>query len=312
MIHIAEIWHDYTLRTVLLGTALFGITSALIGCFTFMQKQSLLGDVISHATLPGIVLAFFFTHSKQPIVLLIGGTISALLGTLLMHVIIKKTTLKKDAALGIILSVFFGFGLVLLTFLQQFPDAQHGLLIKYIFGNATTLMQEDVYLMAGVSLCIFATLALFWKESVMIAFNTDYARHIGYNTAALHSLLILLTIICIIVGLQLVGVVLMSSFLIAPAAAARQWTTRFSMMALLAMLFGFISAVSGTLISAQYEQIPTGPMIVVVASFIVFISLMIAPKRGVYQKIKRKIHTQKHVPVCPIGNTNSRMHQNGN
>lgn len=296
---IADLWNDYTLRTILMGTALFGITSALIGCFTFMQKQSLLGDVISHATLPGIVLASFLTKGKQPSMLLFGGTISALMGTLLMHLIIKKTTLKKDAALGIILSVFFGFGLVLLTWLQKFPDAQHGMLTKYIFGNATTLMQEDVYLIASVSLCIMLMLSIFWKECVLLAFDTAYAQHINYPTVALHSLLIVLTILCIIVGLQLVGVVLMSSFLIAPAAAARQWTTQFIHMVILAMCFGFTSSVCGTIISARCEQIPTGPMIVVVASVIVFVSLIIAPKRGVYQKIRRKFLTHKHMPECP-------------
>ncbi|MEX0849151.1 MAG: metal ABC transporter permease [Candidatus Dependentiae bacterium] len=295
-----DICMDYTLRTIIIGTALFGITSAIIGSFAFMQKQSLLGDVISHATLPGIVLAFFFTQSKQPIVLLMGGALSAILGTSLMYVIIQKTTLKKDAALGIILSVFFGFGLVLLTWVQQFPNAQHGMLIKYIFGNASTLMQHDLHVIGFVCLLICTTIALLWKECKLVVFDAAYAQCIGYPVLTIQCILIFLTIICIIVGLQLVGVILMSSFLIAPSAAARQWTTKFGSMVLLAMFFGFFSSVSGALISAQYEQLPTGPVIVVVASIIVFISLMCAPKRGVYKKIKRQRTINRHIPECPL------------
>jgi manganese/zinc/iron transport system permease protein len=133
-----------------------------------------------------------------------------------------------------------------------------------------------------------------------VVFDAHYARHTGYPVLAIQCILIFLTIVCIIVGLQLVGVVLMSSFLIAPAAAARQWTTKFSSMVLLAMLFGFFSSVSGALISAQYDQLPTGPIIVVVASTIVFFSLICAPKRGVYKKIKRQQTVNRHIPECPI------------
>ena len=164
---ICSCFTDYTLRTILLGTTLFGAISAVIGSFAFVRKQSLLGDVISHATLPGIALAFLISQCKQPVILLLGGGMSALLGTFLMHLIVEKTTLKKDAALGIILSVFFGFGLVLLTWLQKYPTTQQGMLIKYIFGNAATLMHEDLYLIGIVSSSIALCLCLFWKECVL-------------------------------------------------------------------------------------------------------------------------------------------------
>lgn len=296
---LIELWTDYTVRTVMLATALFGITGALIGSFTFMQRQSLLGDVISHATLPGIVFALMLTHSKHPIILLCGGMLSALLGVACMNLIIQKTSLKKDAALGIILSVFFGIGLVLLTHLQQIPEAQHGLAVKYIFGNASTVMHTDLYMISAVGFIICLLLTAFWKEYTLLVFDAPYAAQLGYPVHAMQHLLTLLTILCIITGLQLVGVVLMSSFLIAPAAAARQWTTSFRSMLLLASCFGCFSAVTGTAMSAHYAHLPTGPMIVVVASLIVGISLFFAPKRGIYTKLV-SCYFKRKIPNCSL------------
>jgi len=112
---INEIFFDYTLRTVLLGSALVGIVAGILGCFAVLKKQSLLGDAISHAALPGVALAFLFTLSKHPLVLLIGALIAGWLGTFLVISITENTHIKKDAALGIVLSVFFGFGIFLLA-----------------------------------------------------------------------------------------------------------------------------------------------------------------------------------------------------
>ena len=293
-----ELLFDYTFRTVMCATILFGISCSLIGSFTFMQRQSLLGDVISHATLPGIICALLFTQSKHPLLLLFGGMCSALLGIACMHLIVEKTTLKKDAALGIILSVFFGAGLVLLTRLQHMPDAQHGLIIKYIFGNASTVIHTDLYLIGAMSLIVCFILWLFWKEFALLVFDARYAVQLGYPIHLLQCILTLLTILCIITGLQLVGVVLMSSFLIAPAAAARQWTTSFRSMILLACLFGSSSAALGTAISAQIPRIPTGPMIVIIASLFVACSLLCAPKRGILTKIMRKC--MQKIPDCSL------------
>lgn len=296
---IFDVFSDYTFRTVIIATALFGITGALIGSFTFMQRQSLLGDVISHATLPGIIFALILTHSKHPMVLLCGGMLSAALGVACMNLIVEKTTLKKDAALGIVLSVFFGVGLVLLTRLQQVPEAQHGLIIKYIFGNASTVIHTDLYLIGTVSLIISALLCAFWKEYTLLVFDAPHAAQLGYPVRAMQHLLTFLTILCIITGLQLVGVVLMSSFLIAPAAAARQWTTSLRSMVLLASCFGCFSAVTGTALSAQYTHLPTGPVIVVIASAIVGISLFCAPKRGIYTKLIER-YTKREIPDCSL------------
>jgi manganese/zinc/iron transport system permease protein len=270
---LAEQWSDYTFRTVTLATALFGIGCALIGSCTFLQRQSLLGDVISHATLPGIICALLYVGTKQPLMLLCGGMISAAIGVFCMQLIVAKTTVKKDAALGIILSVFFGLGLVLLTYMQRVPEAQHSLVVKYIFGNAGTVMTGDLYLIGAVTLAISIILFLFAKEWSLMLFDAEQASLMGYPVRRMRFVLTLLTIACIITGLQLVGVVLMSSFLIAPAAAARQWTNNFRTMMLLAACIGCFSAVVGTMISALFDDLATGPVIVIIASGCVAVSL---------------------------------------
>lgn len=268
---LVELFTDYTLRTVLLGTTLFGVTGALIGCFTFMQGKSLLGDVISHATLPGIVLAIMLSHSKHPLMLLAGGLCSAALGLCSLHYIMSRTALKKDAALGLVLSVFFGLGLALMAHVQN--NSHTGLIIKYIFGNANTIIHSDLYLISIVSITVFCVLFMLRKELSLCLFDKTQAQMLGFSTHLLQNIITLLSVLCIIVGLQLVGAILMSSFLIAPAAAARQWTQHFGTMTLLAGFFGGCSALAGTALSATYDM-PTGPMIVIIASGIVTLSLI--------------------------------------
>ena len=155
---------DYTLRTITLGTAVLGAICGMLGSFAVLRKQSLLGDAISHAALPGIALAFLITGAKDSNVLLIGALVSGLIGTFWIRGIITKTHLKTDTALGLILSLFFGFGMLLLTFIQKQPNANQAGLDKYLFGQAATLLEKDVFLMMIVTgICLFILL-LFWKE----------------------------------------------------------------------------------------------------------------------------------------------------
>ncbi len=282
---------NYTLRLVIIGTGLLGITSGALGTFVLLRRQSLLGDAISHAALPGIALAFLITHSKNPAVLLCGGALSGGIGAAIIILITRTTTLKKDTALGIILSVFFGFGLVLLTIIQKYPLAHQAALNKFLFGNASTLLPSDLYTMGIISFVVFLCLLLFWKEFTLFIFDTSFAHTIGFQTTLLDCLLTSLTVLTIVVGLQTVGVVLMSTMLIAPAAAARQWTTRLAPMTLLSACFGASASIIGSLISGTINQLPTGPTIVVVISFIVMVSLLCAPRRGVLWN--RWHHSQK-------------------
>lgn len=283
---IADLLHnlffDYTVRTVALGAMALGIVSGALGVFALLRKQSLMGDVISHAALPGVVLAFLLTRSKASIVLMIGAAIASWVGTLWMTSITKHTRIKEDNALGLVLSVFFGFGLMLLTFVQRLPDSRQAGLDTFLFGQAATLLFSDVLTIAGLGIVSLILLNVFWKEFKLLAFDKEFAASLGFPIGILDTLLTTLLVIAIVVGLQAVGVVLMSAMVVAPAAAARQWTDRLGVMVFLSAFFGALSGLVGALISSSGAGLATGPVVVLVASVIVLISLFFAPNRGLF------------------------------
>ena len=271
---------DYTLRTVALGAAVLGIVSGGLGSYAVLRKQSLLGDAISHAALPGIAIAFLLTGSKAPLVLILGAVIAGWLGTLGVMSIVNSTRVKDDSALGLVLAVFFGFGLVLLTFIQKMPNAAQAGLDKFLFGQAATLLERDVITMAAIGTLALLTMLMFWKEFKLLSFDPEFGASLGFPMQALDILLITLLVVAIVLGLQTVGVVLMSAMVVAPAAAALQWTDRLGIMVGLAALFGALAGVSGAVISSSTARLPTGPTIVLCISAIVLVSMVLAPNRG--------------------------------
>ncbi len=282
--YFSLLWSDYTLRTITLGTAILGAICGVLGSFAVLRKQSLLGDAISHAALPGIAIAFLITGAKDTNVLLLGALVSGLIGTFWIRGIITKTHLKSDTALGLILSLFFGFGMLLLTFIQKQPNANQAGLDKYLFGQAATLVESDVVLMAVVTGICVIILLLFWKEFKILLFDADYTKTLGFNTKVIDVLITFFIVLAIVLGLQTVGVVLMSAMLLAPAAAARQWTNKLSTMIGLAALFGAFAGVFGTAISASQNNLSTGPVIVLVAAVFVLFSFIFSPGRGILFK----------------------------
>lgn len=279
---------DHTLRTVAIGAGVLGASGGALGAFAVLRRQSLLGDAMSHAALPGIALAFLLTGSKSTLVLVSGAALAGWVATLIVSGITRTTPIKDDSALGIVLSVFFGFGLVLLTFIQKRPDASQAGLDKFLFGQAATLLERDVYTIAGLSLVAFLAVFAFWKEFKIICFDTAYAASLGLPVRFLDVLLTSVIVLAIVTGLQTVGVVLMSAMVVAPGAAARQWTDKLGRMVALSALFGASAGVGGAILSSTIERLPTGPTIVLCLSVIVFVSLMFAPKRGVMWRMMRK------------------------
>lgn len=292
-----QLLSNYTLQIIATGTALLGALSGLLGSFAVLKKQSLLGDAISHAALPGICLAFLITGTKNSTALLLGALFSGLVGTLWIRSIITKTHLKSDTALGLILSIFFGFGLLLLTFIQKMPNANQAGLDAYLFGQAATLMLNDVLWMAVVGLVAVVITLFYWKEFKLYLFDYEFAKALGYPTPRIDFILTSLIVLVIVIGLQTVGVVLMSSLLLAPAAAARQWTNRLWVMVLLAAAIGLISGVWGTAISASYNNLSTGPVIVLCASSFVMFSFVFSPKRGLLFRQIRFIRNRRDLKL---------------
>ena len=295
-----ELFFDYTLRTVALGTGVLGLVSGALGCFAVLRKQSLMGDAISHAALPGIVLAFMLTRSKASLILVLGAAIAGWLGMLLVISIVRYTRIKEDSALGLILSVFFGFGLLLLTFVQRLPDATQAGLDTFLFGQAAALLQEDVILMTVLGGLALVIMGAYWKEFKLLSFDHEFGATLGLPVRALDILLTTLLVTAIVIGLQAVGVVLMSAMIVAPAAAARQWTDRLSVMVALAGFFGVLAGVSGAMISSVASGLSTGPVIVLCASVIVLFSLLFAPNRGLVWNWVRRQRNRRSLRIDAV------------
>jgi manganese/zinc/iron transport system permease protein len=277
---LEDLFFDYTLRTVALGAATLGIVSGSLGTYAVLRGQSLLGDAISHAALPGIALAFLLTGSKAPFVLVLGAAVAGWLGTLAVMGVVRRSRVPFDAALGLVLSVFFGFGLVLLVSIQRLPGGNQAGLDKFLFGQAAALVTADVVVMATLGAVALAATLLLWKEFKLLSFDPAFGAALGLPMRRLDVVMTTLLVIAIVIGLQTVGVVLMSALLIAPAAAARQWTDRLGLMMGLAAFFGAAAGVSGAVISATAARVPTGPTIVLCAGALVVVSLFFAPNRG--------------------------------
>ena len=285
---IINFFADYTLRNVFLGTMLLGIGSGVVGSFAVLRKQSLLGDAVAHAALPGVVIAFLLTGSKMTLPLLLGAGLTGLIGTFFINNIVHNSKVDTDAAQGIVLGVFLGLGFLLLTYVQKLPGAGKSGLDKFIFGQAATITQQDVIIIFIVEAFVLIIIALLWKELKLSTFDPGFSQSIGFSPRIPELILTALIVITIVIGIQSVGVILMSALLLAPAAAARQWTNRLSIMCLLSAFFGAASGMGGAAISSQVSKMPTGPVIVCFLTGFTLISILFSPHRGIIQsKIKK-------------------------
>lgn len=294
MNQLIQYFSDPNVRWVVVAIILICTSASVVGCFTFLRKRALIGDAISHAILPGICLAFMLTQTKNPLILLAGAFVSGLIGTFLIDLIVSKSKIKTDAALGLILSVFYGFGILLLTMIQSSGSAAQSGLDKFLFGKAAAMTQQDVITFAIISFILLTIFIVLFQVFKLLAFDRDFARVKGFPVIRLEFLLSLLTVMAIAVGIQAAGVVLMAAFLITPAAAARYWTNQLNIMVLLAILFSVVSGLIGTYISYELPQMPTGPWIVTILSLMTMLSVGIGTKKGVlYRLIKQRKYRQK-------------------
>lgn len=286
-------WQDYTLRIVLSGAALLGLTSGLLGSWSVLRRQSLLGDGIAHAALPGVVLAWMLAGRRDTGILLLGAAAAGWAGTLLIQHLVHGARVKEDSALGIVLAGFFGLGLMLLTWVQHRPDAGQAGLETFLFGQAATLVARDLVWVGGTAVMALAACLLCWKEFKIVGFDREYAASLGLPVRRIERLLTALLVLGIVIGLQTVGVVLVSAMLIAPVVAARQWTHRLSSMVALSMVLGMVGGVGGVLVSAGSERLPTGPCIVLVTALLVAFSLAFAPHRGLVAAWRRQRNSRR-------------------
>ncbi|MBW7474403.1 metal ABC transporter permease [Paenibacillus oenotherae] len=275
---------DPNSQWILLGCMLLGLCSGVIGCFAYLRKQSLMGDTLAHSALPGICIAFMLTGTKSILLFLIGAGISGLLATFGISWITRYSRIKSDAAMGIVLSSFFGLGIVLLTQIQHSDYGNQSGLDKFLFGQAASMIGSDVQTMLIVCAFIVAACTLLFKEFKLISFDPGFARGLGFPVGVLEQLLMFFIVVSVVVGIQAVGVVLVAALLITPAVSARYWTDRLGVMVIMSGLFGALAGVVGTWLSSTTASLPTGPISVLASTLLFVVSLLFGPRRGLLAK----------------------------
>lgn len=288
-------FNDPNIVSVVIGAVLLTASSAVVGTFTFLKKKALVGDAVAHAVLPGICLAFIISGNKNPAVLIIGAFLTGWLSLVIMDYITDRSKIKKDTAIALILSVFFGVGILLLTNIQHSGNAAQTGLESFLFGKAAALVGKDLIVFGVVAVILILTVALFFKELKLIAFDESYAKSLGLPVGGLNLLLTSLTVLAVVTGIQAVGVVLMAAMLITPAAAARFWTNDVLKMTIIAAIMGAFSGLAGAYVSYTAPTMPTGPWIVMVISAIALFSFFLAPKRGIVSRTLEQRQLQQMI-----------------
>lgn len=291
---------DYNTRLVVLCTLLLGCACGLMGGFLLLRKRSLMGDTLSHATLPGVGLAFIFAvllgaDGKALPILLLGATVTGVLGCLFVLFIRNYSRIKDDAAMGIVLSVFFGAGVAVLGLVQTMPQASAAGLEYFIYGKTASMVQDDFQILIAVTVGALVAAIVFFKEFRLLCFDESFAAAQGWPVRWLDVLLLALVTSVTVAGLQAVGLILIIAFLITPAAAARFWSERLDAMLVLSAFIGALSGWVGASISAFFPRMPAGALIVLVAAAFFIFSMLFGRSRGVVVRAFRQRKLRRNI-----------------
>lgn len=300
---------DPVLRAPTIGCMLMCLAAALVGVVIYLKKQSLVGESLSHASYPGVILGVIVAGIVLPVgseesgaiavMILVGAYCSALLGLWMIHFMENKLKVRSDAALCFILSTFFGLGLTLASQVQFSYTTLYKQAQAYLYGQAATMTDLHIVIYGVLAFCVIFMVVFLQKEFKTITFDREYAKSLGIKVSHIDAVFFAIVVLAVVIGIRSVGVVLMSAMLIAPAVAARQFTNRLSMMFILAAIFGLISGFFGNYLSVELTlhfsradpssrlAFPTGPMIVVTATTLFLVALLFAPARGLLLRLLR-------------------------
>lgn len=307
-----QLWEAITYQVphntavVLRGTTMLGFACGVVGSFLLLRKRSLVADALSHAALPGVAVAFLLTvwlgsafaldlQPRSLAVLIPGAAAFGMLGVFCVHLLTRVPRVKEDAAIGVVLSVFFALGVVLLGAIQRMPVGQVAGLNQFIFGQAATMSRSDANTIGIIALIVTAIAALAFKELKVLCFDPQYTHSLGWPTLALDSLLLAMVTTLTVIGLSAVGALLMVALLIIPAAAARFWTQRLLVMTILAAVIGALACHVGTACSAAIDRLPTGPAIVMACGALFIVSMLGAPQRGLISAAMQQMSLRRTV-----------------
>jgi manganese/zinc/iron transport system permease protein len=274
----------YNTRVVLEGAGLLGASAGVIGTFAVLRRRALVGDALAHASLPGLCLAFLVVGERDLFAMLTGALISGILGIAIIALLRRWTKIKEDAAVGTVLGVFFGAGIVLSSIIQRRPGGSRAGLESFILGKTAGMSSDDVHLVAILALGTLLLVLILYKEFTLIAFDPAFGVVQGWPLVSLDLVLMGLIAVAVVIGLPAVGVVMMAAVLIMPAAAARFWTERLSRLLALSALMGLGMGVGGASLSAWHNQIPAGPAVILTGTALFGLSAIFAPRRGLLRR----------------------------
>lgn len=292
----------YNATLVTLGAALLGIASGVAGTFLFLRKRALVSDAISHATLPGVGLGFVVMvamggDGRWLPGLLLGAGVSAALGLLCVQWLSTRTRLGEDAAIGAVLSVFFGFGVVILTIIQTMNAGQQAGLEGFLLGSTAGMLRGDAILLAVSAALVLALVLILRRPLELAAFDPGYAQATGWSLGRIDLAMMGIVLVVTVVGLKVVGLILIVALLIVPAVTARFWTDRANHVVIIAGIVGGVSGYVGAAVSATAPALPTGPIVVLVGFALFVLSLLLSPGRGVLASflVHRRYQARVHM-----------------
>jgi len=294
----------YNATLVTLGAALLGMAAGVAGTFLFLRKRALVSDAISHATLPGVGLAFVLMvamggDGRWLPGLLLGAAVSATVGLLCVQWLTTRTRLGEDAAIGAILSVFFGFGIVILTVIQTMTAGRQAGLEGFLLGSTAGMLRSDAILLAVASAAVLGLVLILRRPLELAAFDPGYAEATGWSLGRIDLAMMGIVLVVTVVGLKVVGLILIVALLIVPAVTARFWTDRASHVVMIAGVVGGVSGYVGAATSAIAPALPTGPIVVLVGFALFAGSLLLSPGRGVlasvlvHRRYQRRVHMRQ-------------------
>lgn len=297
---------------VVVGMVCITASSALIGTFAYLRKRALIGDAIAHSLLPGICLGFIAGGEKNMLYLFLGAFLTGWFSTFLVDFIVNKSKVKQDAAIGIVLSTFFAFGIVLLTYIQNGNYTDQGGLNHFLFGQAAAINKDELSLFIVILAVIGISILSLYRAFVLVSFNADFARSIGMPVKLIEFLITSLTVLSIAAGIQALGVVLMSALIVTPAAAARFWSHKLPRILLIAVIFSVFSGLVGAYVSYANSATPTGPWVVMVLSIITLISFLGSTKSGILANYLKSRANRRKILLENILKTIYHFHEKSN
>ena len=294
LIDILTFRAGYNTTVVVIGATLLGIGGGVTGVFALLRRRALISDAVSHAALPGVAAAFLAAvalglDGRNVAALLLGACISGALGVLAVQWMRDHTRLPEDAAIGTVLSVFFGLGIVLLSHIQTLSAAGQAGLEGYLLGSTASMLRHEAELIGIAAAVVVALALLFFKEFGLVCFDPDYAAARGWSIPRIDLMMMALLLTVVVIGLKTVGLILIIALVIIPPVAARFWTDRLGPMVAISALIGGLSCWLGAALSALWPNLPSGAMIVLTGSALFVLSLLLAPARGLLANAVRQL-----------------------